>query len=204
MSDKVDGLTMAQWEQVAARVRRMGISLGDTAEEVRDRDAVQRAEFARAIEGEAPAKTTYPTGATRSADADALRYDLIPPGPLRRLARRYAIGATAHGERNWERGLPTGSTINHLVRHLELWREGDRSDDHLAAVAWGAFALMFFEDREEEKMETNCEECSAVIEDDTVHQCPWCCADGLCDECIIRHERCVVRRKSRAIARMED
>ena len=92
------------------------------------------------------ALTRFSTGATRSADADETRYDLIPPNPLKRLARRYAMGAATHGERNWERGLPTGSTINHLMRHLELWRAGDRSDDHLAAVAWGAFALMFFEE----------------------------------------------------------
>lgn len=89
--------------------------------------------------------TRYETGATRSTDAEDVRYDLIPPAPLRRLARRYAMGCATHGERNWEQGLPTGSTINHLVRHLEAWRDGDRSDDHLAAVAWGAFALMFFE-----------------------------------------------------------
>jgi hypothetical protein len=92
----------------------------------------------------------HATGATRSADADAVRYDLIPTEPLRRLAARYALGAETHGERNWELGLPVGDTINHLIRHLEHWREslqrGERdADDHLAAVAWGAFALMHFE-----------------------------------------------------------
>ena len=94
----------------------------------------------------------HASGATRSADANAVRYDLIPPGPLRRLAARYALGAATHGDRNWEYGLPWGDTYNHLMRHLELWRASviagkPDADDHLAAAAWGCFALMFFERR---------------------------------------------------------
>lgn len=90
----------------------------------------------------------YGTGATRSADADEVRYDLIPAGPLRRLAMRFATGAEKHGDSNWQKGLPPGVIYNHMIRHIELWRLGmDPGDDHLAAVAFGAVALMWYEER---------------------------------------------------------
>lgn len=98
-------------------------------------------------EGDDEMKTTFPSGATRSSNSESSRYDLIPPGPLRRLAQRYGMGVASHGERNWEKGLPTSSTLNHLYEHLAKWRDGDREEDHLAAVAWGVFALMFFEEK---------------------------------------------------------
>jgi len=90
---------------------------------------------------------TLPSGSTRSADVppDAA-YDLIPHGPLLRLARRYGQGAAVHGDRNWEMGQPLRVVVAHMVSHLFRWLGGDRTDDHLAAVAWGCFALMFFED----------------------------------------------------------
>jgi len=95
----------------------------------------------------------YPSGATRSADAEDVRFDLIPACALMRLAARYAIGSKAHGDRNWEGGMPSGVVLNHLERHLNLWKSGDRSDDHLAAAAWGCFALMFYEARRPEVIE---------------------------------------------------
>jgi len=94
---------------------------------------------------EAAGKVRFPGGATRSSDAEDVRFDLIPPLGLRRLAARYALGAQAHGERNWEAGMPAGDVVNHLYRHLNLWMAGDNRDDHLAAIAWGIFALMTFE-----------------------------------------------------------
>lgn len=94
---------------------------------------------------EADNRALFSTGAVRSKDADDLRYDLIPPGPLKRLARRYAIGAAKYGDHNWLRGFPAGDVFKHLMKHLEAYRAGDREDDHLAAVAWGVFALMHYE-----------------------------------------------------------
>lgn len=96
----------------------------------------------------------FPTGATRSTDTEGDRYDLITPFGLQRLARRYGDGAKTHGERNWEQGVPASTTVNHMVRHLFLWLWGDRSDDHLAAVAWGAFALMHYEATAPEMIDT--------------------------------------------------
>ncbi len=93
----------------------------------------------------------YDSGASRGADAEGTRYDLVTPIGLRRLAERYALGSKNHGDRNWEAGFPEGVVMNHLLRHIELYRAGDRSDDHLAAAAWGLFAEMHFEEIGKEK-----------------------------------------------------
>jgi hypothetical protein len=34
------------------------------------------------------------------------------------------------------------------MRHVEAYRMGDKSEDHLAAIAWNAFTIMQFEDTE--------------------------------------------------------
>lgn len=92
-------------------------------------------------------KQQFSTGAVRSNDANGVRYDLISPIGLRQLAETYAEGAKKYGDHNWKKGLPIGDTLNHLIRHIELWRSGDRSEPHLAHAAWGLFTLMHFEER---------------------------------------------------------
>ena len=91
------------------------------------------------------ATKTYKTGAQRDDDADTHRYDLIPPHALERIARRFGFGASKYGDDNWQNGQPTCDVLNHLLRHIHKWSEGDRSDDHLAAAAWGLLALMYYE-----------------------------------------------------------
>jgi hypothetical protein len=88
---------------------------------------------------------TFSTGAVRGTDVDHVRYDLITPVGLRRLAETYAEGAKKYAPRNWEKGIPASNLLNHLINHIEQWRSGDRSEDHLAHAAWGLFALMHFE-----------------------------------------------------------
>lgn len=88
---------------------------------------------------------TFETGATRSTDADAERYDLISEIGLERLARRYALGAGIHGDHNWRKGTPFSVTLCHTLYHINKFKAGDRSEDHLAAAAWGLMALMEFQ-----------------------------------------------------------
>ena len=90
-------------------------------------------------------KITFSSGATRSADADDVAYDLVSPWAFERLAKIYAEGAKVHGPRNWEKGQPISVVANHLLRHWILWQQEDRTEDHLAKVAWGLFAMMHFE-----------------------------------------------------------
>jgi hypothetical protein len=84
---------------------------------------------------------TFDTGATRSK-LDGMRYDLISPFGLQRLAARYALGAKNFGDNNWRKGMPFSALMNHLMHHLAMYLAGERDDDHLAAAAWGLFAMM--------------------------------------------------------------
>lgn len=91
------------------------------------------------------AREDFASGARRDTQSGKPRYDLIPPGPLKRLAELYERGAVKYGDSNWEKGMPCSRIIASLMRHVEQFREGDRTEDHLAAVAWNAFALIYFE-----------------------------------------------------------
>jgi len=87
----------------------------------------------------------FPTGSVRDLRAGKGRYDLVPPSALRRLAIHYESGARKYGDRNWEKGQPLSSYVDSMLRHGQDYLEGDRSEDHLAAVAWNAFAAMHTE-----------------------------------------------------------
>lgn len=93
-----------------------------------------------------PAKIVYSSGATRNNDAESERFDLISPYADQRKAKVYAEGALSHGERNWEKGMPVKVILNHAKRHLNMWERGDRSEDHIAKVAWGMDAIMHLEE----------------------------------------------------------
>lgn len=93
----------------------------------------------------------FKTGARRDVQIDKPRYDLIPVSALRRLADLYARGAVKYGENNYQKGIPFSRVYASMFRHLIQFREGDISEDHLAAVAWNAFAIMFYQDEIEKK-----------------------------------------------------
>ena len=78
----------------------------------------------------------YSTGAVRSADAECVRYDLISPIGLRAVAEACAEGALKYSDYNWEKGMPASDMINHALRHVYEFLEGDRSEDHLGHAAW--------------------------------------------------------------------
>jgi hypothetical protein len=107
----------------------------------------------------------FDTGAKRS-ERQRNHFHLIPSEPLRRLARRYALGSGNYGEYNWLKGFPFSDLYNHVQDHLEnakkkyedavLAFQGDEDairmelksvlsdsfDDDLAGAAWGLFAIM--------------------------------------------------------------
>jgi hypothetical protein len=85
----------------------------------------------------------FATGSVRDVRAGKGRFDLIPPYSLRRLAKHYENGAVKYGDRNWEKGQPACSYVDSMLRHGQDFLSGDRSEDHLAAVFWNAFAAMW-------------------------------------------------------------
>lgn len=84
----------------------------------------------------------FSTGARRSSDAEATRYDLISPIGLEAVARTCAEGAAKYDDFNWEKGMPVHDLLNHALRHVYRYLAGDRSEEHLAHAAWGLLAAI--------------------------------------------------------------
>lgn len=78
------------------------------------------------------------------------RFDLIPVDPMFRLAGIYQLGALKYEPNNWKKGVPWSECLDSLERHLQKWKRGDKDEDHLAIVAWRAFALMYYEQHRKE------------------------------------------------------
>jgi hypothetical protein len=75
-----------------------------------------------------------------------VRFDLITPIGLRRLAETCAEGAKKYGDHNWQKGIPASVMLNHAIRHIYLWLEGDDTEDHLAHAAWNILGVAHFEE----------------------------------------------------------
>lgn len=66
--------------------------------------------------------------------------DQIPFEGLEAIGAIFAEGETKYGRDNWKQ-QPSNKAYNqertrHAIRHLMLWANGDRSENHLAKVAW--------------------------------------------------------------------
>lgn len=90
-------------------------------------------------------RRSFSTGSVRDIRDGKGRYDLVSPEGLRRLALLYEAGAKKYGDRNWEKGQPLASYMDSLLRHAYRYLDGQRDEDHIAAVAWNAFAIMHTE-----------------------------------------------------------
>lgn len=88
----------------------------------------------------------FATGSKRDSREGKGRFDLIPPAPLWRLAKLYERGAIKYGDKNWEKGQPSSRYLDSCMRHLVCYMSGMRDEDHLAAVAWNAFGMMWNEE----------------------------------------------------------
>ena len=88
-------------------------------------------------------RTSYgENAAIREPDDGKGRPDLISPWALTRLAKWYELGSRKYADRNWERGMNFSRYTASLFRHLIAWMKKDKSEAHLAAIAWNAFAMM--------------------------------------------------------------
>jgi hypothetical protein len=79
------------------------------------------------------------------------RFDLIPPGPLRAIARAFGYGSSKYSPRNWEKGYDWSLSFGALQRHLWAFWSGEDTDPesglpHLAHAAFHSLALMEFMD----------------------------------------------------------
>lgn len=71
-----------------------------------------------------------------------LGLSLIPMRPLLRLAGLYGRGAVKYGPGNWLKGIPLSRVFDSMDRHVNRFKAMWNDEDHLAAVAWNAFALI--------------------------------------------------------------
>jgi len=90
----------------------------------------------------------FPGGARRS-DCKP-RFDLIPFEFLEAVAEVLSAGAVKYGPYNWKRGQKDFflDAWNHAFVHLQKFKEGDRSENHLAHLACNvAFMVWAVENR---------------------------------------------------------
>lgn len=88
----------------------------------------------------------FSTGAVRDNGGGRGRFDLVPAYPLLRLAQHYESGAKKYEDRNWEKGIPLANYLNSAERHINAFKDGDRSEDHLAAATWNLFGYIWTEE----------------------------------------------------------
>ena len=90
-------------------------------------------------------KTTYKSGATRSANTQGCRMDLIPWEGLDAVGSAMAEGGENHGDYNWHKGMPFGVMINHALQHITAFMRGDNSEDHIGHATANLMMLSWHE-----------------------------------------------------------
>jgi len=86
-------------------------------------------------------RQSFSTGAVRDTADDKPRPDLYSPFAEERVGEWLRLGAVKYSEHNWEQGIPNSRCFASLRRHVMRYQQGDRSEDHLAAVIFNAMAI---------------------------------------------------------------
>lgn len=96
------------------------------------------------------AREEYDSGMVRDTQEGKPRYDLLDRAFLRRWAELMARGADKYGEDNW-RNANSQDELRRFeasaTRHLFQWLDGDRDEDHAAAVAFNLAAAEYVRQR---------------------------------------------------------
>lgn len=92
----------------------------------------------------------YETGARRDTEDGKPRYDLIDVTMLKRLAELMARGAEKYGDHNWKLGIPSERFLSSGLRHFYQYIEGDKTEDHLAAVIFNVMGIMYNEAQQQQ------------------------------------------------------
>ena len=91
-------------------------------------------------------RQAFNTGAIRDTADEKPRPDLFSPFAEERIGQWLRLGAEKYAERNWEKGIPNSRCFASLRRHVMRYQQGDRSEDHLAAVIFNAMAIIHNEE----------------------------------------------------------
>ena len=88
------------------------------------------------------AREDMETGSRRDTQVGKGRHDLLPVWVTKRDAVHLENGAAKYGDGNWLLGQKSSRYCASMYRHILAYMEGDRSEDHLAAVRWNAAGIM--------------------------------------------------------------
>ena len=92
----------------------------------------------------------FSTGMQRDTQDDKPRYDLIDRAFLKRWAELMARGAKKYGEKNWRKAATTEELTrfrSSAIRHMFQYLEGDRTEDHAAAIAFNIAGAEMVEEK---------------------------------------------------------
>lgn len=88
----------------------------------------------------------FGSGAVRDTAEGKPRPDLTSPFAEERRGAWIGKGAKKYSENNWQKGMPQSRFWASLRRHVIAYQQGDRSEDHLAAICFNAEGIMHFEE----------------------------------------------------------
>jgi len=91
-------------------------------------------------------RQSFTTGAVRDTAEDKPRPDLYSPFAEERVGEWLRLGAVKYSEHNWEKGIPNSRCFASLRRQVMRFHQGDRSEDHLAAIIFNAMAIIHNEE----------------------------------------------------------
>ena len=84
----------------------------------------------------------FSTGATKQASSGKGRPSLVPGDAILEVSKHSEEGATIHGERNWEKGIPLSVWLDSAERHLQQLKMGMTDEPHARAFAWNALVYL--------------------------------------------------------------
>lgn len=97
-------------------------------------------------------RETFRGGAVRDTAAGKPRPDLISPFMLERLGAHMAKGAKKYTEWNWANGIPSSRCYESACRHMMMFAQGDRVEDHLSAAMFNLMVMIHNEEVEKREV----------------------------------------------------
>lgn len=91
-------------------------------------------------------RESFAGGAVRDVADNKPRPDLISPFFMMRLGEHLRKGAVKYSTWNWAKGIPNSRCYESAMRHLMLFAQGERDEDHLAAAAFNIMVMIHNEE----------------------------------------------------------
>lgn len=90
----------------------------------------------------------FDTGSVRDSDKGKPRVADMEPYTRLRFGYHMLLGAEKYNKKNYLLGQPDDSSLESIHRHLALYEDGDRSEDHLCAIMFGIQNILLNEKKD--------------------------------------------------------